>query len=113
MKCDLLSSIKYVQQENKYMNEFRLYMHVQCRNWFQSVKFFLTPESMKLFRILRNNSVSLSHQTYFCSSKKRNLLLLFRKITAVYFESHMECTNILCEQISGFFNIKASATHRS
>jgi len=90
------------------------YMHVHCQNCYQSVKFFLTAESMKLNCILRNNSVSLSHQISFSSSTKRKLLLLFRKVTAVYFESRMERTNILREQISEFFfNVKASVTHRS
>lgn len=95
------------------MSEFRVYMHIHCQNWFQCVKLFLTPESMKLACILRNNSVALSHQTFFCSSKKRKLLQLFRKITSVYLESHMERANILRKQISEFLNVKARARHRS
>jgi hypothetical protein len=93
------------------MNEFRLYIHVHCQNWFQSVKFFLTPESMNhVVCIPRKSSVSLSHKkkkkTYCCSSKKEKIVTAIQNKTAVYFENHMEQTNILREQTSEFFNVK-------
>jgi hypothetical protein len=58
-------------------------------------------------------SVRTSQETDYVSAMKPNRLMLFRETVAVYCENHTEHTDTLCEQISGFFNIKARVTYNN
>jgi hypothetical protein len=62
---------------------------------------------------LYKNSVRTSQETYYVSDTKPSRLMLFRKIFAVYCESHMEHRNAICGQNADFTHVKADGIYRN
>jgi hypothetical protein len=71
----------------------------------------ISPLKSKLVWIIFKNSARTAKKTQHFSVTKINLLMLFKKIIAVYSENHMKPINTLCGQNTELLIIKVTSTH--
>jgi hypothetical protein len=57
------------------------------------------------------NSVCTSHETYYVSATKPNRLMLFSETVSVYYEKHIEHTDVLSGQNVGFYYVNVDGTY--